>query len=96
MIDKVFKYFATAIFYLAIGWFFLGIIHFPDSPIRICGEEKYCGKGTIRSKSDYESFKVWEKSLIVTQPLAILLAFLAQSNPNLFSSLLDKLKRKRG
>jgi hypothetical protein len=74
---KFLKYFAITIFLCSIAWFFSGMFRFPDAPIQLCGEEKYCGKqGQPHTKQDYESFHFWQKTLFITHPTAILMAIL--------------------
>ena len=74
---KLFKYFAIGVFAFAMIWFLSGIMRFPDAPIKICGEETYCGKqGQTHTKQDFEAFQFWQSSLFVTHPLGILMAIL--------------------
>jgi len=61
---------------LAMGY---GIYHFPDAPIRPCGENCFVGKqGQQRTREDYESFRRWLFVTPTSIVLTIVLGFITQ------------------
>jgi len=56
----MFDLFLKFVFTFTLIWFFSGVIKFPDSPIKMCGEDMYCGKqGQHHTKEDFDDYKKW-------------------------------------
>jgi hypothetical protein len=54
-----------------------GIERFPDSPIRPCGVDQYCGKqGQAHTSEDFTAYRRWETAMLVTWPAGMLSLFL--------------------
>lgn len=77
-IMKLLQLLSKIILILMIVVFCYGTYKFPDAPIHPCGENKYCGKGgQFHSQQDYEIFKIWENTLMITWSIGIIILFIA-------------------
>ena len=57
---------------VAVAHFFYGIVRFPDSPIKPCGEQHFCGKqGQPRTEVEYHAFNRWNTLMIWSWPLVL-------------------------
>ena len=58
-------------------FFFYGFVKYPDTPIRPCLENKYCGKsGKFYTATDFENNKLWQTVNMVSFPVSFLLLFI--------------------
>lgn len=69
------------VFTFTFIFFFYGLFKYPDTPIRQCYENQYCGKyGKFYSLEDYENSKRWETVNMISFPLTFLLLFINNRN----------------
>jgi hypothetical protein len=76
-VKKLFDYLSKFIFIFAVVFFFYGVWKYPDGPIKVCGENRYCGKqGQPHTIEDFEDHNRWNIISMTLIPLAILLSFI--------------------
>ena len=64
--------------------FSYGLINYPDAPIRECAVPSgYCGKSSSpHTAGEYYGFIIWQTTLILIWPIAMLAAFLMYRRKN--------------
>jgi len=71
------KILAAAIGGAMLIFLLYGIVRFPDSPLRPCGDSKYCGKqGQPHTLDEYKAFAIWERVLFWSWAPGILVLLL--------------------
>ncbi len=70
------EYLSKFIFTFTFIFFFYGMFNYPDTPIRPCLEDKYCGKfGKFYTVADYENYQLWQAVNMVSFPVAFFFLF---------------------
>ncbi len=78
---NVLDYLSKFVFVFTIIFFFYGFMQFPDSPIRLCGENQYCGKqGQSHTVEDFERYKRYGTINIISFPISFFLLFINNRN----------------
>jgi hypothetical protein len=67
---------------IAIAVFFYGFLRYPDAPLHACGTPAgYCGKwGKPHTADDYHGFIVWQRTLFLVWPFAMIAGFILYRN----------------
>ena len=75
--QRVFNFICVILIVIVVLIMIFGIFKWPDAPIRQT-PGGFVGKtGGAHTREDYELFKLWEKSLLVSVPLAFAVNFIA-------------------